>query len=556
MILWARRRMLWHLLASVKRESKLKVAVVSVSALLVWLGMFAFAGIGFFLFESLGSEDFGVGSLTVGDVVMSRLLSVFALTLFAMLIFSNVLTAFATFYRAREVPPQLLAPISTTTFFFGRFRECLSMSSFASAFLGSPVMLAYGLMSHAPWIFYPSLVAFFVPFVVIPAAIGSILTMALVAILGHVRRAHVVGLGFIVVAILFGFFRGKLIAPDFSDTTTVQAILSAMSRTQSPFLPSHWLAQGVLGVALGQLKDAGFYFLLLASNAAFFLYLATLAAEAWFHKGYSSLYGGDHKRPTGRGIVGRVDVLFRWLSQPTQALVVKDFKLFWRDPAQWSQFVIFFGIMALYIANLGGARSFTSRWIEVTTILNMAACMLILASLTSRFVYPLISLEGPRIWILGLAPVGMRRIVWQKFWLSVATTSIFTVGLMVLSAWRLQLDKTAFLFSVTSIAATTLALSGLSVGLGSLYPNFREDNPSKIVSGMGGTLNFILSMLYIVVVTLAFSLVVLWKPSWPGLMGDRTQLVAVVASAIGALTFFACWVPLRLGMRNLERTEF
>ena len=57
-------------------------------------------------------------------------------------------------------------------------------------------------------------------------------------------------------------------------------------------------------------------------------------------------------------------------------------------------------------------------------------------------------------------------------------------------------------------------------------------------------------------VTVAFSLVVLWKPSWPGLMADRTQLVAVVASAIVGLTFVACWLPMRLGMRHLEQAEF
>lgn len=556
-IYWARRRMTLHLLASVRRESKLKVALVSVSATLLWLGLFAFALVGFFLFENLiGSEVIGVGRLTVGDVVMSRLLSVFALALFAMLVFSNVLTAFATLYRSREVVPQVLAPISMTTLYLGRFRDCLSMSSWASGFLGSPVMLAYGLVSHAPLVFYPALLAFFVPFVVIPAAIGTMLTIVAVRVLGRVRRPYVVGLGFLLVAVLFGFFRTRLLAPDFSQTGTAQAIIDAMARTQAPFLPSQWLSQGVLGMALGDYKEALFYFLLLAVNAAFLLFIATLIAEEWYYDGYSSLFGGEQERKAGRGFLGGVDGLFAFLPQPARSLVVKDFKLFWRDPAQWSQFVLFFGIMALYIANLGGARSFTSRWIEWVTILNLTASMFILASLTSRFVYPLISLEGPRIWILGLSPVGMRRIVWQKFWLSVATTSVFTVGLAVLSAWRLELDRTAFLLSVSTIAATTVALSGLSVGLGSLYPNFREDNPSKIVSGMGGTLNFILSMAYIVLVTAGLATVLLWKPSWQGFFADRARLLGLVVAEVCVLTALACWVPMRLGLRNLERAEF
>ena len=40
-------------------------------------------------------------------------------------------------------------------------------------------------------------------------------------------------------------------------------------------------------------------------------------------------------------------------------------------------------------------------------------------------------------------------------------------------------------------------LSGLAVGLGALFPNFKEDNPSKIVSGFGGTLCLVASFLYI-----------------------------------------------------------
>ena len=52
---------------------------------------------------------------------MARLLSVFALALFVMLIFSNVLVAFATLYRSREVTFLIQSPISVSTFFLGRF---------------------------------------------------------------------------------------------------------------------------------------------------------------------------------------------------------------------------------------------------------------------------------------------------------------------------------------------------------------------------------------------------------------------------------------------------
>ena len=42
-----------------------------------------------------------------------------------------------------------------------------------------------------------------------------------------------------------------------------------------------------------------------------------------------------------------------------------------------------------------------------------------------------------------------------------------------------------------------IALNGLAVGMGVIYPNLREENPSKIVSGFGGTFCLVISFIYI-----------------------------------------------------------
>ncbi len=452
------------------------------------------------------------------------------------------------------------SPISTAAFFLGRFYECVTFSSWASAFLGSPVLLAYGLESAAPPVFYLALLAFYLPFVVIPAALGSILAVAGVRLASGLRRQWWPALAVPVLAAgVFAFFRGYLEVPRFADLPSLQAVVAALGRAQSPFLPSSWLAKGVLGAATGDLQATGFHFLLLSSNALFLLWLATLAAERWFYGGWSALAGAGRGARRRAGILERLDALLRPLPQPARSLVVKDLRLFWRDPAQWSQFVLFFGIMAIYVANLRGARSFAGQesWRALITLLNLGASMLILASLTTRFIYPLISLEGRRFWILGLSPVTLRQIMWQKFWLSVVSTSVFTVSLAVLSAVQLDLDRTAFSLSVAGIAATTLALSGLAVGLGSLYPNFEADNPARIVSGMGGTLNFLLSMLYIALVSCGQAAVLLWPRLEAALGGDAYPWVVAAAVAwIAGLTAVTCLVPLRLGLRNLERAEF
>ena len=60
---------------------------------------------------------------------------------------------------------------------------------------------------------------------------------------------------------------------------------------------------------------------------------------------------------------------------------------------------------------------------------------------------------------------------------------------------KMTWDRMAFFGAVVTVM--TFALNGLATGLGVLYPNLKETNPSKIVSGFGGTLCLVLSSVYI-----------------------------------------------------------
>ena len=51
-----------------------------------------------------------------------------------------------------------------------------------------------------------------------------------------------------------------------------------------------------------------------------------------------------------------------------------------------------------------------------------------------------------------------------------------------------------------------LGLAGMAVGFGAMMPNFREQSPSKIAAGFGGTVNLLLSAVYVMVVVLLTAL--------------------------------------------------
>ena len=243
-----------------------------------------------------------------------------------------------------------------------------------------------------------------------------------------------------------------------------------------------------------------------------------------------------------------------WLAPDVRALVVKDFRMFWRDTTQWAQSLMLFGLLAVYIFNL---RHFSRQlnnpfWTHLVSFLNLGACSLNLATLTTRFVYPQFSLEGKRLWVVGLAPLGLVKVLKTKYWLANVTSLIVTLGLITMSCYMLDLSVARTFYFGMAVTVMTLTLTGLAVGLGALYPNFKEENPSKIVSGFGGAFCLVLSFLYILGSVVLLALATPWtRPA----VGSFTRTVVCLA-AFAALSFALGWMPLKLGLRRVRGFEF
>ncbi len=112
--------------------------------------------------------------------------------------------------------------------------------------------------------------------------------------------------------------------------------------------------------------------------------------------------------------------LFFFLPRPIRLLILKDLRTFRRDPAQWSQFLIFFGLLAFYFLNIPrlGYGVQSPSWRNLVSFLNLSVTALILSTFTSRFIFPLLSLEGRNFWVLGLLagaagadPLGQVRVL-------------------------------------------------------------------------------------------------------------------------------------------------
>jgi ABC-2 type transport system permease protein len=253
------------------------------------------------------------------------------------------------------------------------------------------------------------------------------------------------------------------------------------------------------------------------------------------------------------GLADRLVQCLTCLRPDTRALVLKDFRMFWRDTTQWAQTLVLFGLLAVYIFNL---RHFTQQlsspfWVHLVAYLNLGACSLNLATLTTRFVFPQFSLEGKRLWIVGMSPMGIRNVMRVKFWLAAVTAECVTLTLIFLSCHMLKMAWPKTLFFVAAVTVMTFTLTGLAVGLGALYPNFKEENPSKIVSGFGGTFCLVLSFIYILGGVMLLAL----ASPWDGVQEFPAARAFLCLTGFAALSFCLGWIPFKLGLNQLKTFE-
>jgi ABC-2 type transport system permease protein len=355
-------------------------------------------------------------------------------------------------------------------------------------------------------------------------------------------------------ALVTFWWKAQPVDNDLLDRRTLEALNQLLTKTRFtmfPFLPSYWLTSGVLQWAEGILRGAVFFALVLLSHALFFGSLAFTrfgplfydTASAVQSRGGSGFKLGRSRASHKQAAAGLLESIFSkifWLAPDLRALAVKDLRMFWRDTTQWGQSVMLFGLLGVYIINL---RNFTHQltspfWINLVAYLNLTACALNLATITTRFVFPQFSLEGQRLWIVGMAPMGLARVVKGKYWLASALSLTVTLPLITLSCWLLQMPWHRVLLFGVIVTVMTFTLNGAAVGLGVLYPNLKEANPNKIVSGFGGTLCLVLSSLYIFgsIPLLLF-----------GMLSRHARPTWAVESAVGfaLLSLLIGWLPMK-----------
>jgi ABC-2 type transport system permease protein len=557
-------------------SARLRTALVAGLSLFFWFGLFALFYRGFdFVIRYVESP----GSRYHADTMLF-VFPLFFLSLQVMLVFSSGIILYGGLYPSRETAYLMTLPVRDERLVYYRFQEALLFSSWGFFLLASPMLLAYGLVANAPWYYYAYLLPLMTAFAYIPCSLGAILCLLLIYRLPRLRRIAVGAAALLIIIVAYHsiwktleFSESEFLANSwFKDT------LKRFRFARGEWLPSTWLSNALIEAVRRSHNnprdlpwlEAGKYLVVLVSNALV-LHLAVVGmGKAYFRKSYWELHSRRAKKP--KMTLAWVDrlagaMLFAFPRQ-TRLLIMKDLRLFRRDPVQWSQFLIFFGLLLLYFANVDRFRQHktdinVATCVKIVSFLNLAVVGLILSTFTTRFIYPLISLEGRRFWILSLLPVERDTILWGKFLFAACGSWLPCAALVGIS--DVMLDVSPMVIGVHQLICLLLCmgLAGMAVGFGAIMPNFREQSPSKIAAGFGGTLNLVLSALYIMAVVLMTALpchfyLLAGKTDMPPKLLQPSYLrfwlmLGILASIV--LATIVTVLPLRSGLKSFRKLE-
>jgi ABC-2 type transport system permease protein len=490
------------------------------------------------------------------------------LTFFSILVFSNIVTSLSTFYLSGELDILLSSPVKIQSIYRAKFIETIVDSSWMTLIYGLPVFIAYGTVFKAPFAYYLELVLTIIPFLIIPAGIGIIVTMLLVNTFPARRTKDIlVLLGllfFVVMYILFRMLKPeKLVDPD-TFPSLIQ-YLTAMRAPVTPLLPSFWATE-TLSPLLRQTKgEALFYLLMLWSTALAGIVIGEWVCEKIYYTGWSRSQEGK------KAVISRsrtADGFFRLISLPfkgkMRAIVLKDVRIFFRDTSQWSQLFLLFALMVVYIYSFkllplerAAMPSFFLQ--NLISFLNLGMVGFVTSAVAVRFVFPAVSLEGASFWIIRSAPLSIKDFLWAKFWSSLLPLLVLAEILIVLSNILLKVTPFMMALGIVTVFMMTFGITSLGVGLGAVFPKFKHENVAQIPTGFGGIVYMLMTMLFIGVIIIL--------EAWPVYRIFTTQTFGGHISAYGwaliALSFImvimvnilALFLPIHVGLKRLIRRE-
>lgn len=518
---------------------------------------------------SRASTQFVINQMRAGLFLFHQFISMLLFIFFITVNLGNIIVSYATLYRSSEVGYLLTKPVSYTSVFILKFLDNFLYSSTTLFLVAFMVICGYGSFFHYSWYFYPFVMfAVLVPFMFLSASVAVLILMAIMKLASRIGFRKVMGMLFLIYfGMVFLYFDAYnpigLVEEVNRHYPFVDASLAGVVPEFLKYLPNQWvseflydLARGFVWTGLAQVA------LLLCATIAVFL-TALLVARRFYYRSWLVSLQVQAASSVPYTSTSRRLFDFRsnsMLTPQVEALLKKEYFQFIREPSQWIHFLVMIVLTSVFVIAMGNLN-LRLRVTEIqllTYLVLFAFGGFLTSSISLRFVFPMVSLEGKSFWLLLSSPIDRRKIYGVKFILGLVAVIVLAVVVVVatnLPFVRLSASRPLLLYSgVFTAFWISVTMVSMNLGLGGFFANYSEKNPIRLASSQGATLTFLATLLYLIAVVAVmilplnsyFQFIFVFRAFNPSIIVVPGTIVATLSTALTGFSF-------AFGLNSLRR---
>ncbi|MGC8652776.1 MAG: putative ABC transporter permease subunit [Candidatus Kryptoniota bacterium] len=445
-------------------------------------------------------SNYLINDVHVGLFLYHRLMALALFVFFVIVSVANILVAFATLFRNSEVDFLASLPVNAQTIFFVKFLDSFFYSSglmlalviasaagYAEFFKDIYAVIFSIIFGIAPLIFSAACFGVFVLLILLKfSSRVSLRTAAAVVIISYIGSTS----AYIMLNNPFKLFNNVM-----KFYPHLDRYFGMLDPKLDYFAPSFWSANVFYFSTTHNLRGALASALIVSLTSLALFALMMFAAKRYY---FDAFWTAQHKlfvkqKIQHNSFPGYSNGLVK---KSTVSFLKRDYLLFVREPSQVFHFVLLFGLILIFLFNLIKMKIYLPDPFIMTVAFTLifAFNTFLILSLSVRFVYPMISLEGKSFWIVRSAPVRIEKLFYIKALVSI----VFLSSLSMILGYAAPAPFKNF-FNLIPMSLIFSAIGGMVIPLvvlifGGVYADFNEKSPVRLSSSHGATVSLLVAL--------------------------------------------------------------
>lgn len=514
---------------------------------------------------TVNSMQYLLTKINIGAFLFHRFISVILFIFFITINVGNIVVSFSTLYRSKEVSFYITKPISFTKLFIIKFLDNFFYSSSTLLLIIGAIIIGYGLYFKLDWYLYPLiLVGIILPFMFTAGSLGAIILLLVLKFsskVGIKKVFAIIGLIYFSSVLSYYFLSSPvdLVQKVFEYYPNVNLYFGFLDNKFLKFLPNYWVSDALLWISSGRLYRAiPFIYINIITALTVFL-IAVYLAKRWYYKTWTEYSTSNpvSKKSNNKKTRSIFDYNSSLLNGVNESILKREFLLFFREPSQWIHLLVMLFLITVFITSISGIditilNAYNDYFRTVIYISVTIFNVFLIASISIRFIFPIISLEGETFWKLRTAPIAIKDVISRK--LSIYFLVVFFIGQIISYFSNYHFPKELAIIAQINMAIISIALVSLNFGMGGIFLNLKEKNAIRIASSQGASITLLLSLMFLILIVL-----ILFVPVFNFFQEVKTgypiSKLNLASSSIILFTFtlLSSFFFLRAGFRSLQK---